>query len=97
MDQRQRAHANADMALRGPSGTSGLIGTKDVVALVGHLTRVQEEGLTWSLGCGCTNGSTCGYHADQKRRTPSRDASPVTEREDSQGEEDEGLPDHVRR
>lgn len=63
-----------DLALPGPAGTSALIEAGAITALSGYLSRVRDEGVTWSPVCGCMARRDCGYHADQRRRAQDRDA-----------------------
>jgi hypothetical protein len=54
--------------IENPNGTAAAIDTDAVRALVGYTQRLAAEGITWSLGCGCTSRVTCGYHRDQHQR-----------------------------
>lgn len=60
-----------NITLPGPNGTSATLESGDLDALAGHVRRLEEEGVRFALGCGCTGRVECGYHREQRLRVRS--------------------------
>ncbi len=55
-----------------PDGTAGHVMSDDLRAFATYAQRIRDEGITWTLGCGCGSRVVCGYHREQNQRA--RDA-----------------------